>query len=43
MAMGPESIKYLAKGMLKESDLDYPPEGFRQAIFGSGELKALYQ
>ena len=30
--MGPEAVKYLPKGVLKEEDLDYLPEDYRNAI-----------
>lgn len=32
LAMGPEAVKYLPKGVLKEEDLDYLPEDYRNAI-----------
>jgi hypothetical protein len=32
LAMGPESVQYLPKGVLKESDLDHLPEDYRNAI-----------
>jgi len=42
IAMGPDSVKYFPKGVLKESDLDYLPQEFREAILGSGNLKKFY-
>jgi hypothetical protein len=32
LSMGPESVKYLPKGVLKEEDLDYLPLDYRTAI-----------
>ena len=32
LSMGPEAIKYLPKGVLKEEDLDYLPEDYRNAV-----------
>jgi hypothetical protein len=40
MEMGPEGVKYLPKGVLKEGDLDFLPDSFRVAILGSGEIAA---
>jgi hypothetical protein len=32
LSMGPEAVKYLPKGVLKEDDLNYLPEDYRNAI-----------
>lgn len=32
LSMGPEAVKYLPKGVLKEDDLNYLPEDYRSAI-----------
>ena len=32
LSMGPEAIRYLPKGVLKEEDLDYLPEDYRNAV-----------
>jgi hypothetical protein len=32
LSLGPEAVKYLPKGVLKEEDLDYLPEEYRNAI-----------
>jgi hypothetical protein len=32
LSLGPEAVKYLPKGVLKEEDLDYLPEDYRNAI-----------
>jgi DNA polymerase III gamma/tau subunit len=32
LSMGPEAVKYLPKGVLREEDLDYLPEDYRNAI-----------
>ena len=42
LAMGPESVKYLPKGVLKEGDLDYLPEDYREAILQGGHLRKFY-
>lgn len=42
LAMGPESVKYLPKGVLKEGDLDYLPQDYRDAILEGGHLRKFY-
>ena len=37
ISMGPDAVKYLPKGVLKEEDLDYLPEEFKRAILNSGK------
>lgn len=32
LSMGPEAVKYLPKGVLKEDDLNYLPEDYRNAV-----------
>jgi hypothetical protein len=32
LSLGPEAVKYLPKGVLKDEDLDYLPEDYRNAI-----------
>jgi hypothetical protein len=32
LAMGPEAVKYLPKGVLREDDLNYLPEDYRNAV-----------
>lgn len=39
LKMGPESIKYLPKGVLREDDLNYLPPVYRDAIFKSKDLQ----
>jgi len=39
IAMGPDAVKYLPKGVLKEEDLDYLPEEFRRAILNAESMK----
>lgn len=41
LKMGPESIKYLPKGVLREDDLNYLPQVYRDAIFKSGNLEKI--
>jgi hypothetical protein len=35
LSMGPEAIKFLPKGVLKEDDLNYLPEDYRDAILAN--------
>jgi hypothetical protein len=35
LVKGLEAVKYLPKGVLKESDLDYLPKSFREVILGA--------
>ncbi|OHT03120.1 hypothetical protein TRFO_06767 [Tritrichomonas foetus] len=39
LAMGPEAVKYLPKGVLKEEDLDYLPEDYRNAILSQRSME----
>jgi hypothetical protein len=32
LTMGPEAVRHLPKGVLKEDDLNYLPQDFREAI-----------